>query len=168
MKRGLAAVDGHQRLRARVGQRPQQHGVDDAEDGAVGADAERQRQHRRQRVTLVRAQRAQGEADVLRDVVHDVGAMAILDQSLARLTQLGLDGAPVPERVLGRAPRVGGCHPLVDVLVRAHLDVERQLAIDIAAGAARAEAQAKDSLDGSSAQDSPIRQAMFAARQRCE
>jgi hypothetical protein len=33
-------------VRLRIGQRAQQHAVDDREDGGVGADAQRQRQHR--------------------------------------------------------------------------------------------------------------------------
>ena len=43
-KRRRLAVDRHQPIGVRIRQRPQQHGVDDAEHGGVGADAERQRQ----------------------------------------------------------------------------------------------------------------------------
>ena len=37
-------VHAHERVGLRVGERTQQHAVDDAEDRAAGADAERQRQ----------------------------------------------------------------------------------------------------------------------------
>jgi hypothetical protein len=35
--------DGHDAIRIGIGERPQQHGIDHAEDRDVGADAERQR-----------------------------------------------------------------------------------------------------------------------------
>ena len=39
-------VDAHEAIRLRVGQRPQQRRVDEAEDGDGCADAERERKHR--------------------------------------------------------------------------------------------------------------------------
>ena len=46
---GPLAPDHHRALRLAPWQRPQQHGVDDAENGGVGADAERQGHHRDRR-----------------------------------------------------------------------------------------------------------------------
>ena len=43
---GRALMDEDEPLRSLVRQRPQQHAVHHAEDGGVGADAERQREHR--------------------------------------------------------------------------------------------------------------------------
>ena len=48
----LAAVlgtfpQGHESVGVGVRQRAEEHGVDDAEDGGVGADSDRQREHRR-------------------------------------------------------------------------------------------------------------------------
>ena len=55
------AVEDDERARVAIGQRPQQHAVDDAEDGGVGADAERQRDNRRRRHARRPAQHAQRE-----------------------------------------------------------------------------------------------------------
>jgi hypothetical protein len=59
---GLADVD--QPVGIAVDERPQQHGADDAEDGGVGADPERERHHHGQREALGAEQRAAGEAEV--------------------------------------------------------------------------------------------------------
>jgi hypothetical protein len=68
--RGEMTGEDHELVRVAIGQRPQQHAVDDAEDGAVGADAERQRQHRRQRHAGGAAQHARGEAHVFEQRLH--------------------------------------------------------------------------------------------------
>jgi hypothetical protein len=47
----------------------QQDPVNDAEDGGGGADAERQRGHRRQREAGPADQRADGEAEVVAEAV---------------------------------------------------------------------------------------------------
>ena len=44
-----AVLEADERVRLRVGQRLEQHGVDDAEDRGVRADAEREREHGRER-----------------------------------------------------------------------------------------------------------------------
>jgi hypothetical protein len=59
----LTHVD--QPIAARVRQRAKQHGVDDAEDGGVRADAERQRQQDQDRVGRVLAETARRVAQVL-------------------------------------------------------------------------------------------------------
>src|SRR6185503_10307040 len=43
----IAMVENHQSIRLDVAERPQEHGLDDGEDGDVGTDAERQGQNRR-------------------------------------------------------------------------------------------------------------------------
>ena len=52
-------------LRMRIRQRLEQHAVDDAEDGGVGADAERERQDRDRGVARALGQGAEGVAHVL-------------------------------------------------------------------------------------------------------
>ena len=61
-----AAVEQHdQPIGIVIRQRPQQHAVDDGEDGGVGADAERERQHGDEREAGLPAQHARGVAKVL-------------------------------------------------------------------------------------------------------
>ena len=47
------------------GQRLEEHGIDDGEDRGIGADAERQHEHREDRESRIPPKRAQGVADVL-------------------------------------------------------------------------------------------------------
>jgi hypothetical protein len=64
------AEDAYQPLWLREGQRPQQHPVHHAEHRAVGADAQRQRQHRRQREARTLTKDAQRVARILEEAVH--------------------------------------------------------------------------------------------------
>src|SRR5439155_24578768 len=57
-------------VRSRIGQRLEQHGVDRAEDGGIGADAEREREHGDEREGGAFGERADGEAEVLEEGVH--------------------------------------------------------------------------------------------------
>ena len=52
LERGL--VDAHERVRIRIRQRPQQHGIHRAKDRGRAADADRQRQHRDERESGLR------------------------------------------------------------------------------------------------------------------
>ena len=64
-RRDLRLAQVHDAVGLGVGQRPQQHAVDDAEDGGVGADAEAERQDEGEREPRHAGQRAQREADVV-------------------------------------------------------------------------------------------------------
>ena len=59
-----ALADVDQAVLVAVDQRPQQHAADDAEDGGVGADAERQREDDGDGQALDPGQRPQREAEV--------------------------------------------------------------------------------------------------------
>ena len=61
-RRALADVD--QPVLVAVDERPQQHAADDAEDGGVGADAERQREDDGEAQALDPAKRTDGETQV--------------------------------------------------------------------------------------------------------
>jgi len=61
--RGKAHFD--QCLRLLHGQRPQAHGIEQLEDGGVGADTKRQRENCRDGKPLVSIEQASGEPDVL-------------------------------------------------------------------------------------------------------
>ena len=56
-------LDKHDALRVRVGQRLEQDGADEAEDGGVGADAEGEDQQHHGGVQRGGAELAQGEAE---------------------------------------------------------------------------------------------------------
>jgi len=55
----------HDPVGVRIGQRTQQHAVDDAEDRGVGANAEAEREDERHRKPGHARQAAQGDADVV-------------------------------------------------------------------------------------------------------
>ena len=61
----------HQLLWPRVGQGPEQHAVDDREDRGVGADAERQGEHRDEGEPGRAEQAAGGVAEIAQEMVHD-------------------------------------------------------------------------------------------------
>src|SRR5439155_748515 len=71
----------HQPVRLAVGQGREHHAVDDAEDRGVGADAERQGDHRDGGERRLLAQRAQGKAYVL--FQHDEILLAVLTSRAA-------------------------------------------------------------------------------------
>ena len=60
----------HQAIRASVGQSLEQHGVDDAEQGRGGPDAERQGEHGERRPAAGAEQRTDRQAEFTREVSH--------------------------------------------------------------------------------------------------
>ena len=69
-----------------VGQRPQQHAVDEAEDGAGGADAEREHGNRDGREQRVVPQRAKRVSKILSHGIDPRSALDAGDVSRARRT----------------------------------------------------------------------------------
>ncbi len=69
-RRGLVSVDVHQLLRAIDGERAVEDRVDDAEDGAVDPDAERQGENRDDGEARRAAEAAKGVAGVLEERLH--------------------------------------------------------------------------------------------------
>jgi len=70
--RGVDRDDHHQAIGIGEGERAQEDGVDDAEDGGVGTDAQRQRQHRHRGEAGTLDQRPQPIAQILKNGVHGV------------------------------------------------------------------------------------------------
>ena len=60
----------HEPIRLLERQRPQQHGVDDAEDGGVGADAEREHGDDRERERRGAEQDPEGVAEIGKERAH--------------------------------------------------------------------------------------------------
>ena len=65
------SVEDDQPRRVAVGERPQQDAVDEAEDGGVGADAERERQDRRRREPRRPQEREEGVANFECRILND-------------------------------------------------------------------------------------------------
>src|SRR5262249_41009888 len=98
---------------------PKQHGVDDAEDGGVGADAESERENRGERESGAGAKHSRTKADILDQMLNDRKTAAIAVQ-LLRL----LEPAQVDQRVSARLLR---CHAGADVVIDVHLQMAVEL-----------------------------------------
>ena len=106
-----------------VGQGLQQHRVDHAEDRGVGADAERQRQHRHGREGGIARQREQRVAQIARQVLEP-GPPGLVVQGVHRVRD-----APGPER--GRPYRVGGRAGAPPCVLGGELQVEPELLLPL-------------------------------------
>jgi hypothetical protein len=108
--------------------RPQQHGVDDAEDRGVEADADRQRQDHHGAESGTPAQHAQGVADVLPQLIdpdrHPDGACVLFDPC---------DAAEGFERLGARIRRR---HAASDVVLGLAFDVIADVVVEILQAAA--------------------------------
>ena len=72
-------ADQHQPIAVGVGQRLQEHAVDDAEDRGVRADPEPEGQDREQREAAVLEERAHAEAQIVQQLVdHRTGVLLLL------------------------------------------------------------------------------------------
>ena len=88
----------NQPVAVRIGQRPQHHGVHNAENRSIGADAQRQREHRDRCKARISAQLPQAITDVLQEIL-DIVYSAHIPALLFDL----LDSAKLAQ---GRIPRV--------------------------------------------------------------
>jgi hypothetical protein len=116
-----------------VRQRVQQHRLHHAEDGRVGADAQRQRQHRQPGEQGSAAERAQRERNVLTEIRQPLAPRqrpALLRQQVravgAHVLQVAQPGA-------GRRARGLPVHALPLVFRHALLEVERQFVLNLRA-----------------------------------
>ena len=93
--RRLAEID--EALPVLVGQRPQQHAADHAEDRGVGADAEREGQHGDEREAGALAERAEGEAEVVQQTGHEGSPGALARPAGGDGAAFGGDGGEIAE-----------------------------------------------------------------------
>ena len=121
-RRRILAGDAHQAILARVGQRPQQNGIDKGVDDRICADAESQRQHRGDREPRRSAHLPHGKADVLQKA-FDRRQRRAISKCLP-----GLLGAAQPQHSLAMRffPAEAGTHRIVSI----HRDVAFQLGIE--------------------------------------
>ena len=116
----------HQPLAVVIGKRTQQYAVDDAEDGGVGTDAERQREDRRSGERPVLAQRSQRVADILHQHI-EVASLSFITALFLVLLDCAEADSSTPFSLILVAT-------LLEVLLGFHLEMERDLHIELAVG----------------------------------
>jgi hypothetical protein len=146
---GLRDLDDALVLRER--QRAEHDGVERAEDGGRGPDAQREHQHRGEVDGGRAAQGARAEGEVLPEVGEVLGALhgvISLAADGAALARDALDGAEAPECLGARGL---GRHPAAGELARAHLEVEGDLAVHLLRDARLPEQPAEEGAGGAGA-----------------
>src|SRR3954453_21701593 len=78
-------------VRIVVRKRAKEHGVDDAENGGVGADAESEREHDGDGESGATTERAKSEANILQDAFEQVPGANIADRGAEGLYPPGFD-----------------------------------------------------------------------------
>ena len=107
----------------------------DAEDRRRGADADRERQRGDGGEPGHAGELAQRIPRVLHELVNPFGTAHISLPSLANAAAGGVDSLDVAEATDGFRARELGVEAAGDVLARAHLDVERELRVDLVSDA---------------------------------
>ena len=120
---GSGLAEEHEILAARVGQRLQDHGVDDAEDGGVGADAERHGDDDRERVAFLLAQAARTIAHVLAEGLEQPREPGVAD--------IVLDALDAAKRLARGAQRDLRAGATAHVFGRQHVEMELQLGVEL-------------------------------------
>ena len=141
-RRGRRLAEVHQALPVLVGQRPQQDAADHAEDRGAGADAERQGEHEtRVKPGLLRSERRAKRRSCSRPVMRgSPGALARPAVSMVRHSAAMVGRSPKDWSAASRA----ACGPMpASNLLRAHVEVEAQLAVDLAGDVGGAAGQAE-------------------------
>ena len=117
-----APQDEDQPVGVLVGNRSKQRGIDDAEDGSICSDTERESQDRGGRESAIARKEPDGMPQVADDGVDP--AAACLANCFLRLCH----AAEIPER---HAPRLRRLHAAVDVCPGLHLDVKAKLLVHL-------------------------------------
>ena len=113
-KPGLGVLRHHddQLVRLRIGQRLQQHAVDDAEDRAVGTDPQSQREQSGQGSSGALRQGAQPETDIFPKTAQEKPPESVRTPGILSRSDRGRRGSGgdrVGNRGAGRPPRTGRC-----------------------------------------------------------
>ena len=87
LRRGVVLPDRHDAIGVAIGQRLEHDAANDAEDGGGGADAQRQREHRRNGESRRAQKGAEGEAQVLDQVGHQEDSRPSVTGLMARRGQ---------------------------------------------------------------------------------
>jgi hypothetical protein len=115
--------DEDEPIRVGVGQRPQQHGAEQAEDRGIRADAETERENRDARERRVPAQHARADAQVLHEMVERGESRAV------PVVLPDLREAAEPDERL--APRLVRRHSGAQVVVDVHVQVALKLRVEL-------------------------------------
>ena len=127
--------DKDQLRRIAIGQRTNQHAIDDRKDRRVSADPQRQRQHSHGQKTGLLQQQSRAEADVLPKLIDQAKTAEVS----IRLLHLLHSAEAAPRR----PPRFLFAHPLANVLRRFHLQVKAHLGVHLAFDLPAPQARAK-------------------------
>ena len=138
---GRLLIDERDATRRRVRQWVEQQRVHDAEHGGVGTDAKRQRHAGDDAPALLASERPPPEPDILHECVDQLCARHATFPAAGDGNALGARRRQVAEPRGRGATGVGLGHAPLHVLARAHIDVERQLVIDVGLCARAPESQ---------------------------
>jgi len=108
----------------RIWERAQQDSVNDAKDGRIGADAERERYHSYGRESRTLSKRTEAEPDVAPERLQQRNSSAIPIRFLS-----GLDSAERQERV---APGLLETHATAEILLDMHLQMAFEFSVKLA------------------------------------
>ncbi len=125
------AVERDELLGMRIGERSNDDGVDDGEDGGVGADTERERADRNRRERRGAAQAAQRVAHVLQQIFHEISPMLRARLVSIVIAKLGADAVDVAESPAGRGHGRVVRQSARFVIAHSHFQMERQLVVDV-------------------------------------
>jgi hypothetical protein len=126
-RRACAQLD--ELVRFGIRQRPEQDGIDHAEDSGVGPDTERQREHRHRGEARILPQHPHAETNVLNERFAEARSPNI--PALFPHTLHIPKSSPCSTRSLLRR------HPRSDVLRRAHLEMQTQFVVNLLLHGAR-------------------------------
>ena len=135
---GTHLGDQHHAVRLGVGQRAQEHRVEHAVDGGVGADAERERQDGDDGEAGTAGQQAKTDPGVLPQLRGEVADATTTFHRVPQLRQrvgARIDFAEFLQRLRAGVRRR---HALARELVGAHVEVKRELVADVGGGSRRA------------------------------
>ena len=124
--RVLAAED-HEPLRLRQGQRPENDGVDDAEDRRGRAEPQGEREHGDEAERRVGGELAHGEPGVLAKLGEVLAAAHVLVPLPADLAAGRPHGLQIAEAAEGGSARRGRVHAARNVFTGPHLEMELEL-----------------------------------------
>ena len=128
---GIQHLQVMQAIGVAVRQRLEQHAVHDAENGAIGADAERERQQRRRGKRRRAAQHAEGVADVLPEFGKKLCSLHVSFPSLVDGDALLSRAVVITESFERQPARPLRAFALLDQLAHPHLDMKGQLGLDV-------------------------------------
>ena len=127
--------DADQAFGRRHRQRPEHDGVDEAEDGGGAANPEREREDRDGGKPAMGQQLADSESNVAKALVHVLAALHAALRFPAKLAAGAIGGSQIAEAPKRFGTGFGRRPSAIDVFAGSHLQMERELLVDVAVDA---------------------------------